>query len=107
VPSFSADQSALSHLRAQYQTSGRLSAPLLTIFNTSDPIVPAWHEEVYQAKVVDAGATEFLIAQIGIDRFGHCQFTLAELLAAFNALSQAVTSTEGTLTGTGGTSGNR
>jgi pimeloyl-ACP methyl ester carboxylesterase len=90
VPSFAADQPALSHLRAMYETSGRLSSPLVTIFNTSDPIIPAWHEEVYQAKVADAGATEFLIAQIGVDRFGHCEFTLAELLAAFNALAQAV-----------------
>lgn len=91
VPSFNADQPALSHLRAMYQTSGRLRTPLATIFNTSDPIIPAWHEEVYQAKVADAGATEFLLAQIAIDRFGHCEFTLAELLAAFSALSQAVT----------------
>jgi hypothetical protein len=90
VPPFAADQPALSHLRAMYETSGRLSSPLVTIFNTSDPIIPAWHEEVYQAKVADAGATEFLIAQIGVDRFGHCEFTLGELLAAFNALAQAV-----------------
>jgi pimeloyl-ACP methyl ester carboxylesterase len=91
VPSFSADQPALSHLRARYHTSGRLRAPLATIFNTSDPIIPAWHEEVYLARVADAGTTELLLAQIGIDRFGHCEFTLAELLAAFNALGQAVT----------------
>lgn len=90
VPSFAADQPALSHLRAMYETSGRLRSPLVTIFNTGDPIIPAWHEEVYQAKVADAGATEFLIAQTGVDRFGHCEFTLAELLAAFSALSQAL-----------------
>jgi pimeloyl-ACP methyl ester carboxylesterase len=91
VPSFAADQPALSHLRAMDETSGRLRSPLVTIFNTSDPIVPAWHEEVYQTTVADAGATEFLIAQIGVDRFGHCEFTVEELLAAFNALGQAVT----------------
>jgi hypothetical protein len=91
VPSFAADQPALSHLRAMYETSGRLRSPLVTIFNPSDPIVPAWHEEVFQAKVADAGATEFLLAQIGVDRFGHCEFTLGELLEAFSALGQAVT----------------
>ena len=90
VPSFAADQPALSHMRAMYETSGRLRSPLVTIFNPSDPIIPAWHEEVYRAKVADAVATEFLIAQIGVDRFGHCEFTLGELLAAFSALGQAV-----------------
>lgn len=90
VPSFAADQPALSHMRAMYQTSGRLRSPLVTIFNTGDPIIPAWHEAIYQAKVADAGASEHLVAQIGIARFGHCEFTLAEVVAAFTALGQAV-----------------
>jgi hypothetical protein len=45
---------------------------------------------LFATKVADAGTTEFLLAQIGIERFGHCEFTLAELLAAFNALGHAV-----------------
>ncbi len=91
VPPFIADQPALSHLRAMYQTSGRLKAPLVTLFNVSDPIVPSWHEEVYRDKVDAAGAAEHLIAQIGISRFGHCDFTVGEVLGAFSALVQAVT----------------
>jgi pimeloyl-ACP methyl ester carboxylesterase len=90
VPSFAADQPALSHLRAKYETSGRLKSPLVTLFNTSDPIVPSWHEQVYRAKVIEAGATEFLIAQIPSTAFGHCEFTLQQVLAAFGALAQAV-----------------
>jgi pimeloyl-ACP methyl ester carboxylesterase len=93
VPSFAADQPALSHLRAKYETSGRLTSPLVTLFNINDPIVPSWHEEVYQAKVSEAGATELLVAQIGSTRFGHCEFALQEVLGAFGALSQAVTGT--------------
>ena len=91
VPSFAADQPALSHLRAKYETSGRLTSPLVTLFNTSDPIVPSWHEQVYRAKVIEAGATAFLVAQIGSSQFGHCEFTLQQVLGAFGALAQAVT----------------
>ncbi len=91
VPPFAADQQALSHLRAMYQTSGRLKSPLLTIFNTSDPIVPSWHETVYRDKVEAAGANGFLVAQVPANRFGHCDFTLPEVVGAFGALVQAVT----------------
>jgi pimeloyl-ACP methyl ester carboxylesterase len=91
VPSFSADQPALSHLRAMYQTSGRLKSPLVTLFNTSDPIVPSWNEAVYQSKVAEAGSTGFLVAQMGSATFGHCEFSLQEVLTAFGALVQAVT----------------
>ncbi len=91
VPPFAADQPALSHLGAMYQTSGGLKSPLVTLFNSSDPIVPSWHEEVYRDKVDAAGAAEHLIAQIPVSRFGHCDFTVAEVLGAFSALVQAVT----------------
>lgn len=91
VPSFEADRPALSHLRAMYETSGRLSSPLVTLFNIDDPIIPSWHEEVYRAKVSAAGAIEFLVAQIPSAQFGHCEFTLPQVLAAFDALVKAVT----------------
>lgn len=90
TPLVTADQPALSHLRAMYETTGRLKSPLVTLFNVNDPIVPSWHEAVYLAKVTDAGASEFLVAQIPSNTFGHCVFTLQEVLAAFGALSQAV-----------------
>ena len=91
VPSIQGDQPALRHVAAKYETSGRLTAPLVTLFNTFDPIVPAWHEEVYRTKVQAAGAEDFLVAQIPVQRFGHCEFTRTEVLLAFGALIQAVT----------------
>jgi pimeloyl-ACP methyl ester carboxylesterase len=91
VPSIEADQPALSHMRAMYETSGRLTSPLVTLYNIDDPIVPSWHEDVYRAKVNAAGATAFLVAQIGSTTFGHCEFTLPEVQGAFGALAQAVT----------------
>jgi pimeloyl-ACP methyl ester carboxylesterase len=88
---FAGDQSALSHLRAMYETSGRLKSPLVTLYNINDPIVPSWNEETYRDKVEAAGALDFLIAQIGSTQFGHCEFTLQEVLQAFGTLAQAVT----------------
>lgn len=90
IPSISADRSALAHLQAMYQTSGRLSSPLVTLFNVNDPIVPSFHQTLYAAKVAAAGASESLIAQIPSTTFGHCVFSLEEVLAAFGALSEAV-----------------
>jgi pimeloyl-ACP methyl ester carboxylesterase len=90
TPLVTADQAALSHLRAKYETTGRLKSPLVTLFNINDPIVPSWHEALYRAKVIDAGALELLAAQIPSSTFGHCAFTVQEVLAAFGALSQAV-----------------
>jgi hypothetical protein len=91
VPSYAAAQPALSHLAAMYETSGRLTSPLVTLFNTVDPIIPSWQEAAYRAKVEAAGAGSFLLAQIPVDQFGHCAFTAAEVLGAFGALVQAVT----------------
>lgn len=90
VPSFEADQPALSHLRAKYETSGRLKSPLVTLFNINDPIVPSWHEKLYFDKVDAAGALEFLIDQQASARFGHCDFTLEEVMDAFSTLVLAV-----------------
>ena len=73
-----------------YQTSGRLESPLVTLFNVDDPLVPSWHETIYATKVATAGASEFLIAQIPSTTFGHCAFSLPEVLTAFGALAQAV-----------------
>ena len=85
-----ADQPALSHLKAMYETTGRLKSPLVTLFNVDDFIVPSWHEALYRAKVMDAGASEFLVAQIASTTFGHCVFSAEEVLTAFEVLRDAV-----------------
>ena len=90
VPEFQADQPALSHMAAKYETSGRLNSPLVTLYNLFDPIVPSWHETVYRQKVAAADASEFLIQQIQSENtFGHCNFTLEDVLGAFGTLVQA------------------
>jgi hypothetical protein len=65
-----------------YQTSGMLTKPLVTMHTLGDPIVPAWHEAQYAAKVVAAGAGSKLTV-LPVNRYGHCIFKPAEILFSF------------------------
>jgi pimeloyl-ACP methyl ester carboxylesterase len=72
-----------------YQTSGRLSIPLVTMHTIGDDIIPFVHEVAYQAKARTTGRGS--LTQIPIPRYGHCNFTGQEALAAFGLLVQQVT----------------
>ena len=85
VARFSADQTALDEIAANYQTSGELTVPLVTLHTTGDPIAPSWHATVYGDKVVAAGRSIWY-DHVAVDRYGHCAFTPAEVLAAFGRL---------------------
>ena len=89
VPRFEADQSALSQMKAKFDTDGRLSIPVVTIHNLFDPVVPYSQEALYAAKVQQAGAAA-LLTQIPGEQLaspgGHCVFTLAEVQGAFALL---------------------
>ncbi|HYX80843.1 MAG TPA: hypothetical protein VE714_00525, partial [Gemmatimonadales bacterium] len=71
-------------LVGKLQTSGNLRRPLVTIHTTGDPIVPIWHESLYRNKLSFLG--KLLESRITIARYGHCNFTDAEVLAAFAVL---------------------
>ncbi len=90
VQRFDADGLALKTIGSKYQTSGALQVPLVTLHNTGDPIVPYWHELLYEAKVTASGSS-LLYSNIPIDRYGHCSFTVPEVLAAFQMLVLKVT----------------
>jgi pimeloyl-ACP methyl ester carboxylesterase len=84
VARYAADRNALSAIKAHYQTTGRLRTPLLTMHNMGDPIVPYWHETLYEQKVAASGSSG-LYAHIQAESYyGHCKFTSAEVLAALN-----------------------
>ncbi|PYP34601.1 MAG: hypothetical protein DMD46_15985 [Gemmatimonadetes bacterium] len=76
-------------LVAQLQTSGRLARPLVTIHTTGDPIVPIWHEPLYRKKLSFFG--RLLHTPITVNRYGHCNLTDAEVVAAFAVLVLKVT----------------
>jgi pimeloyl-ACP methyl ester carboxylesterase len=82
VQRFAADPAALAEIEANYQTSGQLDSPLITLHNTLDPIVPYWHEQLYRWKTVCAGSWLQHI-NIPVFRYGHCNFETDEVLTAF------------------------
>ncbi len=65
----------------KYQTTGVLGVPLITMHDTGDPIVPFWHEALYQAKL--SPGSEKYFTSLTIDRYGHCNFTSSEALFSF------------------------
>jgi len=88
VQRFAADSAALLALRA-YETSGRLSRPLVTMHTTGDPVVPFWHEILYttKASLLSPGK----VIPIPISAYGHCSFTQEQVLAGFGLLVWAAT----------------
>jgi pimeloyl-ACP methyl ester carboxylesterase len=76
------ERAALLEMRLQYNTSGALLIPLVTLHTSRDQQVPFKHEKMYLKRVSQAGAR----AQhelFAYDRYGHCAFTSDEALGAF------------------------
>lgn len=88
VQRFSASPAALANL-ADYETSGEPTIPIVTMHTTGDEIIPFWHESLYLSKLLSHG--HFGVVQIPIARYGHCNFTSAEVSAAFELLVLEVT----------------
>ena len=84
-----ADPDAIASLQATSVPTGKLEVPELTLHTTADPLVPFQHEDVYADVVRMAGANS-LLRQAFVDRWGHCTFTPAELVAGLEALRHRV-----------------
>jgi pimeloyl-ACP methyl ester carboxylesterase len=82
IDRFAARPDALKYLEHHYEPSGFLQIPVLTLHNLCDPMAPISHEEKYQETVDAAGSGEWLVRR-HVNRFGHCQFTAAELVNSF------------------------
>ncbi len=90
VQRFQADPTAIAEIEAHYQTSGDLNVPLVMLHTLRDPIVPYWHELLYRRKVVANGDVALHTSIPGL-RYGHCNFSAAEVLVAFAILIHQVT----------------
>ena len=89
VPRFTADAAALTAV-SEFETTGNLQAPVVTLHTTGDPIVPYHQQALYAAKVSGTGSSSQL-TQIEVERYGHCSFEAAEVLGAFSSLMGRVT----------------
>jgi len=85
VKRFKAKPAALEEIANAYETSGIILRPLVTMHTSGDPIVPSWHQEKYELKVAANNPLSPFYSMM-IERYGHCSFTLAEMLTGFGAL---------------------
>ncbi|MPY89805.1 MAG: prolyl oligopeptidase family serine peptidase [Luteitalea sp.] len=83
VRRFAANPAAIEALH-QYDTSGDLRIPLIALHTTGDETVPFTHEGLYSLKERPSGRGRFVL--LPIRRYGHCNFTVPEILAAFGVL---------------------
>ena len=84
-----ADPAARAYVQQFYETTGDIGVPLVTLHTLFDPIVPYAQEVAYAEKVAGSG-DEALLTVIPVERYGHCNFTEAEVLDAFAQLVQQV-----------------
>ena len=73
------------YLRQHYQTKGLLTRPLVTLHSICDPVVPFRHELLYGYLARSLGKGR-LLTILPVVRYGHCNFTPGEILAAFGLL---------------------
>ena len=78
---YSAETIALDEIEAHYQTSGLLLRPLVSMHTKYDPIVPDWHEALYQDKIKQHGLADNYTG-IPVNSYGHVNFTIKEVLEA-------------------------
>jgi pimeloyl-ACP methyl ester carboxylesterase len=83
VPRFAADGRAVRALR-NYNTSGALRIPLVTLHTTGDDDVPFAHELLYLVKARPSGRGRFI--PLPVFRYGHCNFTTQEILFGLTVL---------------------
>jgi hypothetical protein len=94
VQRFEADPNAVRFLE-RFDPDGTLgNTPVLALHTARDPLVQfELNALAYQNVLVESGTQHLFDAQL-VDRFGHCAFTIDEILGAFNDLvNWAITGT--------------
>lgn len=85
VERFSSTPDAAHYFDKYYTPTGDLRIPILTLHTTRDPVNPIFHEKAYADLVERAGASDLLF-QRRVDAYGHCNFTVDEVVKAFGDL---------------------
>jgi pimeloyl-ACP methyl ester carboxylesterase len=90
TPRIAAGTEALRYLASWVTYSGDIKRAVLTLHTTGDGLVPNQHEEAY-GFIVRRSGHDSLLRQTYVHRAGHCTFTPAETIAAFNVLVRKMT----------------
>ncbi|HKV56676.1 MAG TPA: hypothetical protein VJO32_00280 [Ktedonobacteraceae bacterium] len=85
APRISADPGAVSYLNKYISFDGDVNIPVLTMHTTGDGLVVNQDEQAY-ATIVRQRGDASLLRQTYVQRAGHCAFTPAETLTAFQTL---------------------
>ena len=81
----SPDESAVNYLKQYISFNGQISIPVLTMHTTGDGLVINQNEQSYASVVRSAGNAN-LLRETFVHRAGHCAFTPAETITAFQTL---------------------
>ena len=90
IARYSATADATAWLDNNYEPSGTLRIPMLTLHNIHDPVVSFEHEAAYLSKTTAAGFTANL-RQRARNEYGHCNFGAALTAATVQDLVNWVT----------------
>ena len=85
TPRISAKPSAVDYVTKYITYNGDLDMPVLTMHTTGDGLVEVTDEQAYASVVKSAGDSS-LLRQVFVHRAGHCAFTPAETISAFETL---------------------
>ncbi len=85
APRIKADDGAVAYLSKYITFNGDLNMPVLTMHTTGDGLVVNQDEQSYASIVSDRGDAS-LLRQVYVSRAGHCAFTPAETVTAFQTL---------------------
>jgi len=77
------------NIALNYQTTGLLTVPLVTLHTTLDQQVPDWHERLYRVKVILRDSLA-LHQYVEVNTYGHCNFSANDALGAFGKLMTMV-----------------
>jgi len=82
VGRFEAAPSALKYMEHYYEPTGNLSVPMVMLSVARDPLVPAFNQVSYLARVTAAGQSELLV-QRTVAGYGHCNVPPQDFVKAF------------------------
>ena len=75
-----------------YEPSGELTIPMISQHNMFDPVVPMFHEDLYEAKVSAMGCSHNLEQRV-INRYAHTDFPAEEAAEEGGAATPATPAT--------------
>jgi pimeloyl-ACP methyl ester carboxylesterase len=85
APRIAADPGAKAYITKYITYNGDIDMPVLTMHTTGDGLVEVTDENAY-ASVVRSTGDNSLLRQVFVHRAGHCTFTPAETVTAFQSL---------------------